>query len=94
MKHAIDELLPVILLISLIALLPGSAYPDSQIKIRGAINEDGQLIGDDGVIYEIAENDMENELMVMVGKQVFVKGMLMASDEILLITVINFELLE
>lgn len=94
MKHAIDELLPVFLIISLIALLPGSAIADSEIKIRGAINEDGQLIGNDGVIYEIAENDMGNELIEMVGKQVFVKGMLMVSDEILLITVINFELLE
>ena len=94
MKHAIDELLPVFLLISLIALLPGSAIADSEIKIRGAINEDGQLIGNDGVIYEIAENDMGIELIEMVGKKVFVEGLLMESDEIVMITVINFELLE
>jgi hypothetical protein len=91
MKQSIGKRLPMLLIISLIALLAGAAYAESKVTITGVISDDGQLIGSDGVIYEIAENDMGIELIDRVGAQVVVEGTLMESDELLIITVIRFE---
>lgn len=94
MKQSIGKLLPVLLTISLIALLAGTASAESRVTIKGVINEDGQLTANDGVVYEIAESDMGIELIDRVGEQVIVEGALLESDEILIITVIKFELIE
>lgn len=94
MKQHFEEMVLAALLFGLIALLPGTVAADSETVVTGVVAEDGQLIGKDGAIYEIAENEISNEINENVGKQVRVEGLLMESEEVLIITVTNFELLE
>lgn len=95
MRKLIDEeILPVVLIIGLLALLPGTVGADSEIIITGVINEDGQLLDGGGVFYEISENEIGDALIKLVGQRVNVEGMLMESEDFLMITVLNFELLD
>lgn len=92
MKQPMDEIISVALIVSLLALFAGIASAEPEISVLGAINEDGQLLGENGVIYEIAENDIGIDLMELVGHKVDVEATLMVSEEVLMITVLNFTL--
>ena len=83
-----------ILIIGMSVFISGIAVAGSQISISGVINEDGQLVDDNGLIYDIADNDEGNEVMEMVGQKVAVKGTVMETEGTKIITVTEFNLLE
>ncbi len=58
------------------------------------IDEDGQLVGDDGMAYDIAESEEGNEVMEMVGQKVAVKGTVMEADGAKIITITSFKIME
>ena len=79
-----------ILIIGLTVFLSGIAVAGSEVSISGVINEDGQLVDDNGMAYDIADNDPGNEVMEMVGSKVTVKGTVMEAEGTKIITVSSF----
>ena len=94
MKKTIKNILVGILIIGLTVFLSGIAMAGSEVSISGVINEDGQLVDDDGMFYDIAENDEGNEVMEMVGHKVTVKGTVMEAEGTKIITISSFKIIE
>jgi hypothetical protein len=82
------------LILCLTVFLSGIAVAESPVSIAGVISEDGQLVDDNGMAYDIADNDEGNEVMEMVGQKVAVKGTVMETEGTKIITVTEFKLLE
>ena len=83
-----------ILIICLTVFLSGIAVAGSQASISGVINEDGQLVDDNGMVYDIADNEEGEEIMEMVGSKVTVKGTVMEAEGTKIITVSSFNIIE
>ncbi len=83
-----------ILIICLSVFISAIAVAGSQVSISGVINEDGQLVDDDGMAYDIADNEEGEEVMEMVGQKIAVKGTVMETEGTKIITVTEFNLLE
>ena len=94
MNQHTQETVTIALLLSLLVLLPGLAQSESLVTISGVISEEGQLIGNDGVIYEIADSEIGFELMELTGHQVTVTGQVTTTDEFVLLTVESFQIIE
>jgi len=83
-----------ILIIGLSVFVSGIAVAGSEVSISGVINEDGQLVDDNGMAYDLAENDEGNEVMEMVGQKVAVKGTIMETEGTKIITISSFKIIE
>lgn len=94
MKKNIKQIFIGISIISLTVFLSEIAMAGSEVSISGIINEDGQLVDDDGVTYDISENDEGNEVMEMVGQKVTLNGTVVDADGTKLITISTFKILE
>ena len=94
MKKNIKKIFIGILVMSLTAFISGIAAASSPVNISGVINEDGQLVDEGGMAYDIAENEEGDELMEMIGQKVAVKGTVMETEGTKIITVTEFKLLE
>jgi hypothetical protein len=94
MKKNLKQILIGILIVSLTVFLSGIAVAGSEISVSGVINEDGQLVDDDGMAYDIADNDEGGEVMDMVGSKVTVRGAVMEADGAKIITISSFKIIE
>ncbi|MGD8880498.1 MAG: hypothetical protein PVI82_01325 [Desulfobacterales bacterium] len=94
MKKTIKNIFLGILIIGLTVFLSGIAVAESEVNVSGVINEDGQLVDDEGMTYDIAENDEGNEVMEMIGYKVTVKGTVMEAEGTKIITISSFEIIE
>jgi hypothetical protein len=94
MKKNMKKIFVGILIIGLTVFVSGIAVAGSPVSISGVINEDGQLVDDGGMAYDIAENEEGDELMEMIGQKVAVKGTVMEAEGTKIITVTEFKLLE
>ena len=83
-----------ILIMGLTVFLSATVMAGSEMSITGTVNEDGQLVDDSGMTYDIAENDEGNQIMEMVGQKVSVKGTVMEAEGTKIITVTSFKMLE
>ncbi|MDH3837410.1 MAG: hypothetical protein OET18_02035 [Desulfobacterales bacterium] len=83
-----------ILIIGLTVFLSGIAIAGAEVSISGVISEDGQLVDDDGMAYDIVDNDEGNEVMEMVGHKVAVKGTVMETEGTKIITISSFKIIE
>ena len=83
-----------ILIICLSVFISGIAVAGSEVSISGVINEDGQLVDDNGMAYDLADNDEGNEVMEMVGHKVAVKGTIMETEGTKIITISSFKIIE
>ena len=52
----------------------GVALADEAITVQGQVNEDNQLVDQDGNTYNIADTEAGQQVMDMVGEKVEVKG--------------------
>jgi len=64
-----------ILVVFLMAAFAGSILAGEAITIVGVVNDDGQIVDDSGVIYEIAENSNSEAVAEKTGNKVEVTGM-------------------
>jgi hypothetical protein len=94
MKKNMKKIFLGILILCLSVFLSGIAIAGSEISISGVINEDGQLVDDEGVAYDIAESEEGDQIMEMVGRKVTVKGTVMEAEGTKIITVTEFNMLE
>ena len=94
MKKNMKKIFLGILIIGLAVILSGIAVAGPEVSISGVINEDGQLVDDDGMAYDIAENEEGDEVMEMVGSKVTVKGTVMEAEGTKIITISSFKIIE
>jgi len=64
-----------ILIVFLMAAFAGSVLAGQAMTIVGVVNDDGQIVDDSGVIYEIAENSNSEAVAEKTGNKVEVTGM-------------------
>ena len=83
-----------ILVIAFFALLAGMAAAADEVSITGTVNEDSQLVADNGQTYDIGDNEQGNEVMELVGKKVSVKGTVMEAEGTKIITITAFDVIE
>jgi hypothetical protein len=94
MKKNMKKIFLGILIIGLTVFISGIAVAESEVSISGVVNEDGQLVDDAGMTYDIAENDEGNEVMDMVGLKVNVQGTVMEAEGTKIITISSFKIIE
>ena len=85
--------LGMLVIIGLAFFISGVAVAD-EISITGTINEDGKLVDDNDVVYDIADNEEGGKLMEMEGDDVAVKGTVEDVEGTKIITVTEFKVLE
>lgn len=83
-----------ILVPGIITLFAGMAMAGQEVSITGTINDESQLVADNGMTYDIDDNETGNEVMELVGKKVSVKGTVMDAEEIKIITITAFDVIE
>ena len=66
----------------------------SEITITGTLNDNLQLVTEDGIVYEIDDTEKGNEAFDHVGKKMKLVGTITEDDGVKTITVLFFDLLE
>ena len=78
-----------------LVMFMGSMVLAEEMKtITGIINDDGQLISEDGGIYDLIESEKASELSEMVGMKVIVTGNVSDNEGTFVIDVMDFEVAE
>jgi hypothetical protein len=65
-----------------------------KVTIIGEVNEESQIIGRDGTVYEIAITEAGNEVMSYIGAVVEVQGTLVVQHDVNIIYITSFKILE
>lgn len=94
MEKNIKRIFLGILIIGLTVFLSGIVLAGSEVSISGIISEDGQLVDNDGMAYDIAESEEGDQIMEMIGSKVIVKGTVMESEGTKIITISSFKVIE
>jgi hypothetical protein len=66
----------LIAVIGFLAILPGISPAASEVNLSGVVNDEAQLVADDGTVYEIDEGEQGDMLVELVGRAVNVTGTL------------------
>jgi hypothetical protein len=77
----------------IIAFLSGTAIAGETMTITGTVNEDYQIVSDNGQIYEVADTEKGVEVVDLVGKKVKVTGTVEEEDGEKVITIISYEVI-
>jgi len=77
----------------MIAFLSGPAISADSVTMIGTVNDNYQIVVDNGQAYEIAEGEKGDEVTQLVGKKVKVAGMVEEDDGAKLITVTSYEVI-
>lgn len=73
---------------------PAVVFCGEQVTLNGEINDSYQVVADDGQIYEVADNEKGNELVLNhIGERVKVSGSVEEEDDVKILTVASFEIL-
>ncbi|MDD5724008.1 MAG: hypothetical protein PHY29_09790 [Syntrophales bacterium] len=83
-----------VVLAALIVLIPGLALGGNTISIVGEVNDDFQLVVNDGQVFEIMTDDKGEELIGHAGEMVKVTGEVVAEGADRSIKVLSYEVLE
>ena len=94
MHRNIKKLLTLALIFSFVFAFAGPALSGENVTIVGTLNEDSQIVGNDGVVYEVADNNVAEEVMEHVGKKIEIKGTVMEEEGSKTITITSYTVLE
>lgn len=83
-----------ILALALIVLLASPALTGDTMTITGTVNENAQIVTDDGKVYDVVDSEMGDEVAEMVDKKVKVTGTVQEDEDQMMITITNYEVLE
>ncbi len=79
--------------IIIVALISGLAISGERLTITGTLNEDYEIVADDGDTYEVKSNQMGDEVVELVGKRVRVTGVIEEMEDSKMITIISYEVI-
>ena len=65
-----------------------------QVTIKGTVNEDGQIVADNGVIYQVADTELGSEVVALVGAKVLVMGTVEETEGKNVFTVTAYQVLD
>ena len=65
-----------------------------QVTIKGTVNEEGQIVTDDGEIYEVADTELGSEVVTLVGVKVLVMGTVEETEGKNVVTVTAYQVLD
>lgn len=65
-----------------------------QVTIKGTVNEDAQIVADDGEIYEVADSELGREVVTLVGAKVLVMGTIEEREGKRVVTVTAYQVLD
>jgi|GEM_PF-1932095 len=88
--HSTRLLMTALTLVFLTLFSVQATIAGELVKVTGTISADLQLVADNGETYEIAENEMGDALVELVGIPVEVEGRLEDQEGVLVFSVINF----
>jgi len=91
-KHK-KYLLACLCVMTLAVFLSGIAIGDST-TITGTINDNYQIVTDDGNVYDVEDNEKGAEVVDLVGKKITVTGMVNETDEMKVISITSYEVIE
>jgi len=77
----------------IIAFITGVAISGERVTITGTVNDNYQIVTDDGNIYEVEGNEKGDELVDLVDKKVKVTGTVEESDGEKIINITSYEVL-
>lgn len=77
----------------IVAFITGVAISGKTVTIVGTVNEDYQIVADDGQIYEVADTEKGEEVIDLVGKKVKATGTAEESDGKKVITITSYEVI-
>ena len=76
------------------ALICSNPVFAEEITIIGTVNDTYQIVADDGVVYEVEDTDMGNDMLNHVGKTVEATGKVVEEDGVKSIKVESYKILE
>ena len=82
------------LIVSFVFMIASPALSGGAVTIVGTLNDDNQIVDNVGVVYEVAENDMGEEVMEHVGKKLEIKGTVIEEEDSKMITIASYPVLE
>ena len=89
------KLLLAMFVILLVAGASGYALAQKQITMIATVGEDSTIVDDSGQSYQVAENEMADEIAEQVGKKVEVKGVIEENaDGSKMITIESYKVIE
>jgi len=77
----------------IVAFITGVSISGQSITIVGTVNEDYQIVADNGQIYEVADTEKGVEVVDLVGKKVKVTGTVEEEDGKKVITITSYEVI-
>ena len=83
-----------ILALALVAFFAGPALSGDAMTITGTINEDGQVITDDGKAYDVVDTEKGDEVVEMVDQKIKATGTVEESEGKIMISITEYEVLE
>jgi len=88
------KIFTLLLVVGFIALLPCISIAEKNISIVGIVNENGQLIVENDIVYEIADTEKGAELVALITEKVAVEGTVIDADGTKILSVTSFEIVE
>ena len=83
-----------ILALALVAFLAGPALSGGTVTITGTVNEDNQIVTDDGKVYDVVDTEKGDEVIEMVDKKVKATGAVEESEGKMMISITEYEVFE
>ena len=77
-----------------IALIFGIAFSGETKVITGTVNDDYQIVTDEGTAYTVEEGEMGDEVVELVGRRVKVTGTVEESEGEKMITITSYVIIE
>ena len=88
------KIFTMFLVVAFIALLPCISIAERNITIVGIVNEKGQLVDENDIVYEIADTEKGAELVALVTEKVAVEGTVIDADGTKILSVNFFEIVK
>lgn len=93
MKRDKKNLFVGLCVLIIVAFLSGTAISGKTMTITGTVNENYQIVADDGQVYEVADTEKGDEVVDLVGKKVKVTGTVEESYGEKVITMTSYEVI-
>jgi hypothetical protein len=94
MKRISRFFLLVTLVAFSLAVIAGPALCGGSVTFSGRVNDNYQIVTDDGEAYYVAEGDEGDELVELVGHLVQVSGSVTEEDDAKIISVTSYRIIE
>jgi hypothetical protein len=78
----------------IVAFITGAAISEKTVTIVGTVNGAYQIVADTGEIYEVGETEKGDEVVYLVGKNVKVTGTVEEIEDMKMITIDSYEVIE